>query len=59
MRRRQMYAMSPIQQMAADDLGAAIAPRIEELTPDKHECPKCGRIVKQGMFMHKKYCQGK
>jgi len=21
-------------------------------------CPKCGRIIKQGKFMHAKYCKG-
>lgn len=23
------------------------------------ECPKCGKIVKRGKFMHQKHCQGK
>jgi hypothetical protein len=22
-------------------------------------CPKCGRVVKQGKWMHQKYCKGK
>lgn len=21
-------------------------------------CPKCGRVIRQGMFMHEKYCKG-
>lgn len=26
--------------------------------PDPNACPKCGRIVKQGKFMHQKHCKG-
>ena len=22
------------------------------------ECPKCGKVVKRGKFMHQKYCKG-
>lgn len=55
MRRRQVYAMQ--SQVLATPL-----PVPDEFIPpaalDKDACPKCGRIVKQGMFMHKKYCKG-
>ena len=27
------------------------------LMPD--ECPKCGKVVKRGKFMHQKFCRGK
>lgn len=27
------------------------------LNPDS--CPKCGRVIKQGRYMHVKYCKGK
>jgi hypothetical protein len=23
-----------------------------------HECPKCGRVFKQGIYLHTKYCKG-
>lgn len=25
----------------------------------KDACPKCGRVLKRGMYMHQKYCKGK
>lgn len=24
----------------------------------KDECPKCGKVIKQGMYMHQKWCRG-
>ena len=26
---------------------------------NKDECPKCGRIVSHGKYMHQKYCKGR
>lgn len=28
------------------------------LNKSKHNCPKCGRYVRQGMHMHVKHCKG-
>ena len=28
-------------------------------SPDPHACPKCGKIVRQGMYMHQKWCKRK
>ena len=25
---------------------------------DANACPKCGKVVRQGRFMHEKYCKG-
>lgn len=33
------------------------APKAKVLIPD--ECPKCGKTVKRGKFMHQKHCKGK
>lgn len=30
----------------------------DEVQADPHACPKCGRVVKQGHYMHVKYCKG-
>ena len=27
-------------------------------SPDPHACPKCGKVVKRGMYFHAKYCKG-
>ena len=36
--------------------------KTEVLTPAKatvaNACPKCGRVLSRGMFMHRKYCRG-
>lgn len=29
-----------------------------EILNDKDACPKCGRIVRQGKYMHVKFCRG-
>lgn len=33
------------------------APEAKVLIPD--ECPKCGKTVKRGKYMHAKHCKGK
>ena len=36
--------------------------KVEEAAPQavlSDECPKCGKIVKRGKFMHQKHCKGK
>jgi hypothetical protein len=33
-------------------------PVLPEPVVDPDACPKCGRIVKQGRYMHIKYCEG-
>ena len=61
MRRRQIFAershagiSDPIVVEAIPDAPeAAIVP-----PPDPHACPKCGKVVRRGMYFHKKYCKG-
>ena len=65
-----MYALASAQQeqnriiqaipdhIADEDIPqTAFAP--EPKPYDKHACPKCGRSVRQGMFMHRRHCKGK
>jgi hypothetical protein len=37
--------------------------RVDETEPQKtpmpDECPKCGKVVKRGKYMHQKFCKGK
>lgn len=28
------------------------------LEPEGHACTKCGRVLKQGWFLHEKHCRG-
>ena len=67
MRRRQMFAEAS-HDGASDQAGTIpiVAPEnlTEEaipehaLVPDPHACPTCGKVVKRGMYFHKKYCKG-
>ena len=39
-----------------EDEKKAHSPTDKVLMPD--ECPKCGKVVKRGKFMHQKFCKG-
>lgn len=42
-----------------EEVPQAPAPQViarEVIDPDA--CPKCGRVVKQGRYMHEKFCKG-
>lgn len=43
--------------MRVDDEKKDEAPAEKVLIPDV--CPKCGKTVKRGKFMHQKHCMGK
>lgn len=56
MRRRQRFAA---QTRALEDARvAAIAPPAEE-RHDPDACPKCGRVLRRGRYLHVKHCKGR
>ena len=59
MRRRQIFAM---QSNALNEPKGAIHEEAKGEAPAQEvlgkACPKCGKVIRQGMFMHMKYCKG-
>lgn len=39
-------------------MARAAAPKVEP-PPDPNACPKCGRVLTRGRYMHVKYCKGR
>lgn len=62
-RRRAIWAQQANEPVAAIEatpelLSEKVIPPSALLPESKHACPKCGRIVKQGKFLHTKHCKG-
>ena len=68
-RRRAIYAAQKAEATPKPLMDELIPPSALEILPkneapkaekvDPHACPKCGRIVKQGKYLHIKFCKGK
>ena len=64
MRRRQIWALGA-QPVIEAGIEATPEPLADTLIPqaaigdDRNACPKCGRMVKQGKYLHVKHCKGK
>ena len=69
-RRRAIYAARNIEAAAKPLMDELISPpemkaedvfgTVKTSPPgDKHACPKCGKIVRQGKYLHQKFCKGK
>lgn len=41
-----------------EEVPQAHAPQVARPMLDPDACAKCGRIVRQGRYMHEKYCKG-
>ena len=46
-------ATTPLPDPVASSLGDPGKPKIPDI------CPKCGKTVKRGKFMHQRFCRGK
>ncbi len=45
----------PVEEAKDETQEAQAAPQVL----DPHACDKCGRIVRQGMFLHRRHCKGR
>ena len=59
MRRRQIFAMQSnvTNERIQDEKVQEASEAAEEVLKVK-ACPKCGKMIARGMFMHSKHCKG-
>lgn len=59
MRRRQIFAMQSnvTNEVRHDEEVKEASEAAEEVLKVK-ACPKCGKMIARGMFMHAKHCKG-